>query len=225
MIDKEQGGEDMSYVWQEARTNPVVPKEQCKGIKFAISAQKQILENLKSGEHKYVGMVHETDRQYYAGVVMMLIEANGTLWGHIGYWPPQGGYINAKNVVLNWNEVYKLYLVRNRDPRTGFIYLNMYIMRYNEEIIASESIPVNTEANKPYIMTELRADSKPFENKFKLGNIFEIDLVKLDGQIHRWKYADGVNIEPHLEEEKDDIIYTTKYNRYGDMMFETGWNI
>jgi hypothetical protein len=29
-----------------------------------------------------------------------------------------------------------------------------------------------------------------------------------------------VNIEPHLEEEKDDIIYTTKYSRYGDM-FET----
>ena len=121
--------------------------------------------------------------------------------------------------------MYKLYLVRNRDPRTGFIYLNMYIMKYNEEIIASESIPVNTEANKPYIMTELRSDSKPFENKFKLGNIFEIDLVKLDGQIHRWKYADNVNIEPHLEEEKDDIIYTTKYNRYGDMLLETGWNV
>jgi|Deesub1362B_J571_1020462.scaffolds.fasta_scaffold05714_3 hypothetical protein len=34
-------------------------------------------------------------------------------------------------------------------------------------------------------------DLNPVPDKFKLGNIFEIDLVKLDGQIHGSRYADS----------------------------------
>jgi len=79
----------------------------------------------------------------------MEIDDSGNLIGKIGYYDPNGVFHWLASVALNWNTLYKFFLVRSRSPM-GDIYLNMYIMNANELILASGSVLVNADANHPY---------------------------------------------------------------------------
>lgn len=157
-------------------------------------------------------------------VITLQIDDSKNLLGKIGYYYPTSlgeDFKWSKVIGLDWDKKYKFYLNRTRDPY-GNIYLNMYIMYENENILASDSIFVNNGSNHPYIMVELMSveNSNTYYSIYKYTNICPIDIIKTDGTIHRWKYSDGANPWENDKEQTDDLITMNDYeDANGNMGF------
>ncbi len=67
--------------------------------------------------------------------------------------------------------------------------------------------------------------TKPYESVFEFVEIYPIDIVKLDGTVHRWKYVDDVLINQHSEELSDNIITTGKFDKNGEMLIYSSFNV
>jgi hypothetical protein len=150
-------------IWQETRDYPdrILPDYKKKGIKMTIHPVKNYL-TVESGEVRWIAQIHEEGKDY-CGHITLDINDNGNLVGWIGYYD-RNGHHWTDGVSLDWNSKYIFYLIRTRDPH-GDIYLNMYIMDENGNILASESVLVNYESNHPYIMVELQGE-RPYDSAF-----------------------------------------------------------